>query len=248
MGREVNATAQAIYTIVYNIQIARQVFRMRLIGETSAIEMPGQFVNIQIDGLFLRRPISIADWDEFGFDIIYKVVGEGTAALSRMKIGDKLDMLVGLGSGFNSGTSKHPLLIGGGVGVPPLFGLAKRFVKNGVKPKAILGFLAEEDIILADELRALGCDVAVTLDINGKRVTDALPYMADGCDEYFACGPIPMLKAVFRACPFPGQLSLESRMACGVGLCQGCSCGDAGGKRICVNGPVFRKEELAWQI
>jgi dihydroorotate dehydrogenase electron transfer subunit len=248
MGTEVNTTAHEIYTIAYNVPIARQVFRMRLIGDTSAIHTPGQFANIKIDGLFLRRPISIADWDGIGFDIIYKVVGDGTDALSHMKVGGALDALVGLGSGYDVDTSSHPLIIGGGVGVPPLFGLAKQFIKNNIKPKAILGFLAEEDIILADEMRALGCEVAITLDVNGKRVTDALPDMAEGCDEYFACGPIPMLKAVFRACPLPGQLSLEARMACGLGLCQGCSCGDAGGQRICVNGPVFRKEELVWQI
>jgi dihydroorotate dehydrogenase electron transfer subunit len=219
---------------------------MRLIGDTSYIETPGQFANVNIDGLFLRRPISIADSDGFGLDIIYKTVGEGTTRLSRMKTGDTLDALVGLGSGYDSKTSKRPLLIGGGVGVPPLFGLAKRFVKAGIKPKAILGFQAEEDVILASELRALGCETVVTLDANGKRVTDALPEVMGECDEYFACGPIPMLKAVFYACPLPGQLSLEARMACGLGLCQGCSSSDVRGQRICVNGPVFPKEELAW--
>ncbi|MDR1263204.1 MAG: dihydroorotate dehydrogenase electron transfer subunit [Oscillospiraceae bacterium] len=238
---------QGLYVIESNERVARDVFRVRLNGPTEAITRAGQFVNLKLDGLYLRRPFSIADWDGEGFVILYKIVGEGTRTLAALSWGQRLDALVGLGNGFDEEGCRAPLLIGGGVGVPPLFALAKRFAKRGVKPTALLGFAASEDVILADELRELGCEVMVTLETEGMRVTDRLEEASAGRDRFYACGPEGMLRAVKRRCILPGQLSLETRMACGVGLCRGCTCLTlTGGKRICAEGPVFDKEALAW--
>jgi dihydroorotate dehydrogenase electron transfer subunit len=230
-----------------NYPVARDVYRLRLDGPTDALTHAGQFANIRIDGMYLRRPFSIVDWDSGGFVILYKIVGEGTRKLSNIPIGRTLDVMLGLGNGFDMTVSRAPLLIGGGVGVPPLYALAKRFAVNNITPTALLGFASKYDIILADELRGLGCKVIVTLETDGQRVTDRLDEAAADRDFYYACGPEGMLRAVKRQCPLPGQLSLETRMACGVGLCRGCTRETlAGGKRICVDGPVFNKEALAW--
>ena len=240
---------QTIYTIEQNTPLTACVYRMVLWGDTSPITAPGQFINIKLDGLYLRRPISVCDLDGDRLTIIYKVVGRGTEQLARMKPSETLDTLSGLGNGYDlSCAGERPVLIGGGVGVPPMYLLARALLGQGRKVTVCLGFNTADEIFYADEFRALGCDVRVaTVDGSfGTKgfVTDILP---DGPTHYFACGPEPMLKAVFRALQCPGQLSFEARMGCGFGACMGCTCETiAGYKRICKDGPVMRKEELIW--
>ena len=237
------------YRIVENTCVAPGVYRIRLSGDTSMLTAPGQFCQVGIPGFYLRRPISLCDWDENGMTLIYKAVGQGTEALSRMETGDTLDILNGLGNGYDlSACGAHPLVIGGGVGIPPLFGLTKALLSRGVTPTVILGFNKKEEIFLLEDFRSLGLEPTVTT-VDGSFgvrgfVTDALPA---AYDSFFACGPLPMLKTVFRACDTPGQLSLEERMACGFGACMGCTIQTNGGaKRVCKDGPVFRKEDLPW--
>lgn len=241
---------QSIFTISENTALTENVFRMRMTGDTSAITAPGQFVNIRLDGLFLRRPISVCDLDGDTLTIIYKVVGRGTELMSGMRPGNRLDLLTGLGNGYDLSVSgERPLLIGGGVGVPPMYWLAKRLIAEGKQPYMIMGFNTKAEIFYENEFRALGCDVCVaTADgSNGNTgfVTDFLP---DNYTYFFACGPEPMLKAVYRKTSTSGQLSFEARMGCGFGACMGCSCKTiAGNKRICKDGPVLRKEEILWE-
>ena len=244
---------QDIYIIEKNEPIAKNVYRMILAGDTTAIKATGQFVNIKIEGLFLRRPISICDWYRDTITIIYKVVGQGTAAMSRMKAGQTLDMLVGLGNGYRTDIPAitAPILIGGGVGVPPLYGLCRELIAKGLSPKVILGFNCAEEVFYQEEFRALGADVAVsTVDgsVGVKGFVTDVPDCATGAfDYFFTCGPEPMLKAVYHALDCPGQLSFEERMGCGFGACMGCSCKTKyGSKRICVNGPVLMKDEVVW--
>lgn len=240
---------QSIYLVEYNNSLTNDVWELRLSGDTSAVTAPGQFINIQIDGLFLRRPISICDWDEEGLTILYKVVGKGTAALSGRKPGEKLDVLCGLGNGFDvSKCGPRTLVIGGGVGTPPMYGLAKALLKAGKTPAAILGFNTKSEIFYEEQFRNLGIEVTVAT-VDGSYgtkgfVTDALP----GTYDYFcACGPLPMLKAVCNATVTSGLLSFEERMGCGFGACMGCSCKTKyGNKRICKDGPVLEKEEILW--
>ena len=242
---------QSIFEIVSHEQLTATVFRMVLAGDTSAITATGQFVNVQLEGKYLRRPISVCDWDEKTLTLVYKVVGLGTEQMSRMQVGEKLDILTGLGNGYNleAGFQK-PLLVGGGVGVPPLFALCKALVKKGVKPVAILGFNKKEEIFLKDDFEALGVETIVaTADgsygVKGF-VTDAIKQVED-YDYFFSCGPEPMLKALSMATECSGQLSFEERMACGFGACMGCSCKTKyGNKRICKDGPVLVKEEVIW--
>lgn len=237
------------YQIIENAQIAPNVFLLDLAGDTSMLKAPGQFCQVKIPGFYLRRPVSICDWDENGMTLIYKTVGHGTDALSRMEQGEIVDLINGLGNGYDlAKTGDRPLVIGGGVGVPPLYALTKALVARGKAPTVLLGFNRAEEIFLLEEFEALGVPTIVaTLDgsfgVKGF-VTDALP---EGCDSYFACGPLPMLKAVFAKCPLPGQLSLEERMACGFGACMGCTIETKRGpRRVCADGPVFGKEELPW--
>ena len=238
---------QVIYTIADNREIAPNVYRMALTGDTSAITAPGQFIDIALDGLYLRRPISVCDWDGEGLVIIYKVVGKGTAQMAEMQPGQSLDCLTGLGNGYDvAACPATPVLVGGGVGVPPLYGLAKRLLAAGKKPSVILGFNRAEEIFCDMEFAALGLEVTVTTadgtaGVKGF-VTDA---MKDG--EYVcACGPEPMLKAVHGRAS-GGQFSFEARMGCGFGACMGCTCETLTGyKRICKDGPVMFKEEIAW--
>ncbi len=237
------------YRIIENAPIAPGVYRLKLAGDTSMVKAPGQFAQIQIPGFYLRRPISLCDWDDNGMTLIYKVIGQGTDALSRMLPGDAVDALNGLGNGYDlTACGDHPLVIGGGVGIPPLYGLTKALLAKGKHPAVILGFNKAEEIFLLGEFKALGLEPAVTT-VDGSFgikgfVTHALPA---AYDDFFACGPLPMLKAVFRACGTEGQLSLEERMACGFGACMGCSIQTANGpRRVCKDGPVFRKEELPW--
>lgn len=238
---------QVRYTIKSNASLASGVYRMALAGDTSAITRPGQFVNIQLDGLYLRRPISVCDWDESGLILIYKAVGRGTAQMAAMRPGQALDCLTGLGNGYDADACPDgAVLVGGGVGVPPLYGLAKRLVAAGKRPSVILGFNTAPEIFYRDEFAALGVPVTVTT-VDGTAgvkgfVTDALPANAYVC----ACGPEPMLKAVHKKAS-GGQFSFEARMGCGFGACMGCTCETvAGYKRICKDGPVMRKEEITW--
>lgn len=240
---------QSIYRIQYNQQLTADVWEMRLEGDTGAITAPGQFINIRLDGLFLRRPISICDWDGQGITIIYKVVGKGTAALGGMEQGQELDVLCGLGNGFDvSRCGERTLVIGGGVGVPPMYGLAKALLRAGKTPVAILGFNKKEEIFYEDRFRELGIETTVTT-VDGSYgvkgfVTDALP---EEYGYFCACGPLPMLKAVYNAAATSGLLSFEERMGCGFGACMGCSCRTKyGNKRICKDGPVLEKEEIIW--
>ena len=241
---------QTIYTILENRALTDSVFRLLLAGDTSAITAPGQFVNIALDGLFLRRPISVCDAEEDRLTLIYKVVGKGTAQMAAMDPGETLDILAGLGNGYDlSVAGDKPLLLGGGAGVPPLYLLAKKLIAQGKQVTVCLGFNSAEEIFYEDEFRALGADVRVaTVDgSHGEKgfVTDILPKT---CTHYYACGPEPMLKAVYRTVPGSGQLSFEERMGCGFGACMGCSCKTITGyKRICKDGPVLRKEEILWE-
>ena len=240
---------QCIYMIEKNVSLTDSVFEMRLSGDTSAFSRPGQFLNIRLEGLFLRRPISVCDYDENGVTIIYKVVGKGTAQMAQMQPGETLDVLTGLGNGYDSTKcANRALLLGGGVGVPPLYGLCKELLAQGKQVSVVLGFNTKEEVFYEDAFRALGADVTVTT-VDGSYgvkgfVTDAMPGQYD---YFYACGPEPMLKAVYKATTISGQLSFEERMGCGFGACMGCSCRTiTGSKRICREGPVLTKEEIRW--
>lgn len=241
---------QTQFTILENTPLTASVYRMVLRGDTSAITAPGQFVNIALDGKFLRRPISVCDYDASTLTLIYKVVGSGTAQLSAMG-GGTLDILTGLGNGYDiSAAGDAPILIGGGVGVPPMYRLAKDLTAMGKTVSVILGFNTGSEIFLREEFEALGCKVIVTtadgsVGLRGF-VTDALKDM--DYSYFYACGPEPMLKAVYKASKTPGQMSFEERMGCGFGACMGCSCKTLTGyKRICKDGPVMKKEEIQWE-
>ena len=240
---------QSIFTIVSNEALTRDVYKMVLSGDTSHVTNCGQFVNIQLDGLFLRRPISVCDYDDKTLTIIYKVVGKGTEAMSAMGPGKELDILTGLGNGYDISLSGDvPVLLGGGVGVPPMYNLAKKLICGGKKVSVILGFNTQSEIFYENEFKALGCDVTVTT-VDGSYgtkgfVTDALP---ENYTYFYTCGPEPMLKAVYKATTTSGQMSFEERMGCGFGACMGCSCKTLTGyKRICKEGPVMKKEEILW--
>ncbi len=241
---------QCIYHIESNEPLTGTVYQMRFSGDTSAFSKPGQFLNIALDGLFLRRPISVCDYDERGVTILYKVVGKGTAQMAAMLPGQSLDVLTGLGNGYDiEKCGSGALLLGGGVGVPPLYGLCKALIKSGRQVRVVLGFNTKDEVFYEAQFRALGADVTVaTADgsygVKGF-VTDALP---QSYDYFFACGPEPMLKAVCKATKTSGQLSFEERMGCGFGACMGCSCKTLTGyKRICKEGPVLEKEEIRWE-
>ena len=241
---------QSIFTILENTPLTRDVFKMVLKGDTSAITASGQFVNIQLDGKFLRRPISVCDWDAETLTIVYKVVGHGTEDMSKMVPGKELDILTGLGNGYDlTLAGEHPVLIGGGVGVPPMYGAAKKLAELGIKSSVILGFNTASEIFYEEEFKALGCEVCVTT-VDGSYgvkgfVTNALP---ETYTYFYTCGPEPMLKAVYKATSTSGQMSFEERMGCGFGACMGCSCKTLTGyKRICKEGPVMKKEEILWE-
>ena len=241
---------QGIFKITENTPLTANVYRMRLCGDVSDITVPGQFVNIKLEGNYLRRPISVCDVDADGVTIIYKVVGRGTEQMSRM-IDGELDVLTGLGNGYDlSVAGDKPLLIGGGVGVPPMYLLAKELIKQSKRVQVILGFNTKDEIFYEKEFAALGAQVTVTT-VDGSYgvrgfVTDA---MADMEYTYFyTCGPEPMLKAIYKAATTDGQFSFEERMGCGFGACMGCSCKTVTGyKRICKDGPVLTKGEILWE-
>ena len=241
---------QGIFEIISNTALTDSVFKMVLKGDTSAITASGQFVNIQLDGLYLRRPISVCDYDNASLTIIYKVVGKGTEQMSKMAPGKKLDILTGLGNGYDLTLSgNRPVLLGGGVGVPPMYNLARKLKAQGKEVTVILGFNTANEVFYEEEFKALGCDVTVTT-VDGSRgkkgfVTDALP---ENYTYFYTCGPEPMLKAVYKASATSGQMSFEKRMGCGFGACMGCSCKTLTGyKRICKEGPVMKKEEILWE-
>ena len=241
---------QSIFKIIENTQLTATVFKMKLQGDVSEITSPGQFVNIKLQGLFLRRPISVCDSENGILTLIYKVVGKGTEQMSEMTEGEELDVLTGLGNGYNTGISgEKPVLLGGGVGVPPLYMLAKKLIAEGKKVTVILGFNTKEEIFCEEDFKALGANVVVaTADgsygVKGF-VTDALKDV--DYTYFYTCGPEPMLKALYKATSTSGQFSFEERMGCGFGACMGCSCKTITGyKRICKDGPVLEKEEILW--
>ena len=242
---------QSIFTILSNEALTDSVYKMVLGGDTSAITASGQFVNIQLAGKFLRRPISVCDYDDSTLTIVYKVVGKGTAQMSDMTAGEELDILTGLGNGYDLTLSgSKPVLLGGGVGVPPMYNLAKKLIAQGKEVSVILGFNTKSEIFYEEEFKKLGCTVTVTT-VDGSYgvkgfVTTALESM--DYTYFYTCGPEPMLKAVYKTSVTSGQMSFEERMGCGFGACMGCSCKTVTGyKRICKDGPVLKKEEILWQ-
>ena len=242
---------QSIYKIIENVSLTSTVYKMVLEGDVSDIKNSGEFINIKLEGKYLRRPISVCDVDDTTVTIVYKVVGGGTEQMSKMPVGTELDILVGLGNGYDLSLSgDSPLLLGGGVGVPPLYNLAKRLIANGKKVTVVLGFNTKEEIFYEQEFKALGAEVYVTTadgtyGIKGF-VTDAMKGI--NYSYFYTCGPEPMLKAIYKASTTSGQMSFEERMGCGFGACMGCSCKTLTGyKRICKEGPVMKKEEILWE-
>ncbi len=240
---------KVIFEIAENSPLAAGVYRMRLAGDTSAVTAPGQFVNIALPGHYLRRPISVCDGEPGALTLVYKVVGHGTEAMAAMGPGERLDVLTGLGNGFDTALAgDRPLLLGGGIGTAPLYWLARVLRAEGKRVSAVLGFNTGDDVFYEDEFRALGCDVTVAT-ADGSYgvpgfVTDAL---RPGYSFYYACGPEPMLRAVCEKASGDGQLSFEARMGCGFGACVGCTRETVNGpKRVCRDGPVFRKGEIVW--
>lgn len=239
---------KGIYEIVSNQPLTENVWQMVIAGDTQYLTAPGQFVNIAIEGCYLRRPISVCDYDERSITLIYKVVGRGTEIMSRMQAGEKLDVLTGLGNGFSlSAATEHPLLVGGGVGVPPLYNLARKLKAAGKSVQVVLGFNRAEEIFYAEEFEALGVDVHIatadgSVGVKGF-VTDAMKALE--FDYIYTCGPLPMLKAIYSATACDGEYSFEERMGCGFGACMGCSCQTTkGSKRICKEGPVLKRDEI----
>ena len=241
---------QTLFHIKENVNLTENVLKMVLSGDTSDITAPGQFINIKIDGFYLRRPISICDYDDSTITIIYKVVGEGTEVMSKMNAGENLDVLCGLGNGFDTSKSMDkPILIGGGVGVPPMYNLCKKLIAEGKSVTVILGFNKKDEIFYEEEFKNLGADVKVTT-VDGSYgikgfVTDAL--RVTEYSYFYTCGPMPMFKAIEATVKTSGQYSFEERMGCGFGACMGCSCKTKyGNKRICKDGPVLTREEIIW--
>ena len=238
-----------LFKIQSNKAIAKNTYEMVLAGDTSDISKSGQFVNIKLDGFYLRRPISVCDRTEDSLTLIYKAVGEGTEKMAAMKENEELLTLTGLGNGYDISLSgEKPLLIGGGAGVPPMYLLCKELVAEGKKPTVILGFGTSEEVFYEEEFKKLGADVFVTT-VDGSYGTKG--FVTDAMDvEYtyfYTCGPEPMLKAVYDKSESSGQFSFEERMGCGFGACMGCSCKTKyGNKRLCRDGPVLVKEEIIW--
>lgn len=241
---------QVMMKITDNKKIAEKTYFMSLEGDTSAITKPGQFINIKLDGFFLRRPISVCDCENGRLSIIYKVVGNGTKEMSELPVGAELDILSGLGNGYDTSKSGDcPVLIGGGVGVPPMYLLCKKLVSEGKKATVILGFNSEKEVFGIDEFKATGAEVYVTTadgSVGTKGfVTDVLKNL--DYTYFYTCGPMPMFKAIESIAKTSGQYSFEERMGCGFGACMGCTCKTKyGNKRICKDGPVLEREEIVW--
>ena len=241
---------EIIYTVESNVALTDTVYKMVMCGDTSEIGGAGQFVNIKLDGQYLRRPISVCDYDEGKLTLIYKVVGVGTEQMSAMEKGQKLNVLVGLGNGYDlTKSGDAPVLVGGGVGVPPLYKLCKLLKAQGKKVTVILGFNTASEIFCREDFEAIADKVIVTTVDGSYGIKGFVTNALDGL-EYtyvYSCGPVPMLKALANATEVSGQYSLEERMGCGFGACMGCSCKTLlGNKRICKDGPVFVKEEIIW--
>ena len=240
---------QVFLELISTERLCENVYKSVFRGDVSGVTAPGQFVNVKLDGLYLRRPISVCDLGKDTLTLVYKVVGKGTAALSEANVGAKFDVLIGLGNGYDLSLSGNvPLLIGGGVGVPPLYYLAKKLIEKGAVPTVALGFNRKEEVFFVKEFEALGAKVALAT-VDGSQgakgfVTGVLP---DNYSYFYACGPEPMLKAVYNATKSEGEFSFEERMGCGFGACMGCSCKTlVGNKRICKDGPVIKKGEILW--
>ena len=243
---------QQIFEIKSNEQIAKNVYRMQLCGDTAGI-LPGQFVNIRVEGQFLRRPISVCNVEqplnniEPHLTIIYKVVGVGTEAMSHLPVGTQLDVLTVLGNGYDlTKAGDSPLLVGGGVGVPPMYMLARQLREMGKNVRVILGFNTKDEVFYEEEFRALGCDVTVTTVDGSHGVKGFVTNALDGKQSYYyTCGPLPMIKALIQAAGTNGEVSMEERMGCGFGACMGCTIQTTQGpKRVCKEGPVFPAGEL----
>ncbi len=242
---------QVFYKVSYNKCIARDVWELRLTGDTSAITAAGQFVNFKVEDCYLRRPISVCTYDSEGLTVIYKVVGRGTELMTKWEAGHEVDTLTGLGNGYDLSLSgDKPLLIGGGVGVPPMYHLCKLLRDAGREVTVILGFGTAQEVFYAEEFRALGATVYVTT-ADGSVGTHGFvtDVMKDLDYTYFyTCGPMPMFRAIEKIAKTSGQFSFEERMGCGFGACMGCSCKTlTGNKRICIDGPVMKREEIIWQ-
>ena len=242
---------QSFFTVKENTPLSPRMSRLRLLGDSSAIARPGQFVSLTLPGFFLRRPFSVCDWDTSGFSIVYELVGKGTEAMRALEPGDTLDVLSGLGNGFDlDRAGNSPLLIGGGSGISPMLGLARRLLEKGLKPAVLLGCSTRDEVILREDFRLLGlCPEVSTVDgsfgVHGL-VTDAIPERKP--TFFYACGPEAMLHAVAERVPSDGQLSFDARMGCGFGACMGCTrLTRSGPKRVCRDGPVFDREEIIWE-
>ncbi|MDR1628307.1 MAG: dihydroorotate dehydrogenase electron transfer subunit [Oscillospiraceae bacterium] len=241
---------QKIYKVTENTKIAKNTFKMVISGDTSEITKPGQFINIKINNLFLRRPISVCDYDEKNITIIYKVVGKGTGEMSNLKSGDSLDILTGLGNGYDTSKSgANPLLIGGGGGIPPLYNLCKTLISCGKDLQVVLGFNTKEEVFYEKEFKSLGAKVCIcTADGSyGEKGFTADIIKNLNYTYFYTCGPMSMFKAIENVAKTSGQYSFEERMGCGFGACMGCSCKTKyGNKRICKEGPVLEREEIIW--
>lgn len=241
---------ESIFRIIDNAPLTETVYKMKLQGDVSDITSSGQFVNIKLDGLYLRRPISVCDCEGDVLTLIYKVVGKGTEQMSKMVAGEELNILTGLGNGYDISLSgDKPMLLGGGVGVPPLYMLCKKLIAEGKRVSVVLGFNTKDEVFCEEDFKALGADIFVTT-VDGSYgikgfVTDAMKDIE--YSYFYTCGPEPMLKAIYKASNTSGQFSFEERMGCGFGACMGCSCKTITGyKRICKDGPVLKKEEILW--
>ena len=243
---------RVILTISKNIALTPLIYEMTLVGDVSGVACAGQFVEIALDGLYLRRPISVCNYEEGKLTIIYKVVGKGTDLMAQMAEGTQLDVLTGLGNGFDiNHECQKPLLVGGGVGVPPLYRLTRDLIARGKEVTVVLGFNTESEIFYAEKFEEAGAKVIIatadgSVGIKGF-VTDAIAESGVEYDYFYSCGPLPMLKALCSATTTSGEVSLEERMGCGFGICMGCSIMTTNGaKRVCKDGPVFKKEEVIW--
>jgi len=246
-----DAMKETVFTILDNRPLTANVYEMQLYGDTEGMTTPGQFVNIRLDGLFLRRPISVCDLNDHMLTLVYKVIGKGTSQMAKMEKGDTLDLLTGLGNGYDLNVpAKQVLLLGGGVGVPPLYLLAKQLLAQGKKVSVRLGFNSADEVFYVNEFCRIGCDVTVfTVDGSlGEKGFVTTGLEKENYDTFYTCGPEPMLRAVYRVTNTSGQFSFEERMGCGFGACMGCSCKTITGfKRICREGPVLKKEEILWE-
>jgi dihydroorotate dehydrogenase electron transfer subunit len=243
---------RVLLTVTKNEALTPLIYEMHLAGDVSGVTRAGQFVEIALDGLYLRRPISVCNYDDGELTIIYKVVGKGTDLMSQMAEGTQLDVLTGLGNGFDTEHAcERPLLVGGGVGVPPLYRLTRDLIARGKDVTVVLGFNTETEIFYADKFEELGAKVIMatadgSVGVKGF-VTDAIRESGVDADYFYSCGPLPMLKALCNTLEISGEVSLEERMGCGFGICMGCSIHTTkGAKRVCKDGPVFKKEEVIW--